>query len=284
MEVGRPGRRESENDARDAARDAGRRRGGPPRADGRGAYRGRPLRPLCVQVLCSQPPRWRTKEQTQPRRHPSQKRIPSPSSRTSASSLDSALDGDFHSRRPPSNKPARTHTSPPPFYQPYPYPKQWTLERKLDQRERSFWHHREDEWTHNIHGKFVLDVRHRTWCVFTDGIRKRQRTAAHEAEEAKMMQRATDGEGTADEADDLALETNDGSDGLPVRTLMSGRRAIEAVLKSSKAKVFESSAHDTIRVQIKVSRVLCFWPPARAPRKPSFVRHTTIIRGVLQRH
>lgn len=108
----------------------------------------------------------------------------------------------------------------------------------------------------HMDGEYITEVRQRVCSVYTNGVRTRQLAARKEWEEARLLQRpppktSADSE-DIDHAMDFQFITSREDKGIPVKTLMSGRRAIEGMLMSPKGKVFEKYPHDTIEVRIKV--------------------------------
>ncbi|RDX52858.1 hypothetical protein OH76DRAFT_1433680 [Lentinus brumalis] len=181
----------------------------------------------------------------------------------SASELLSALED-----RPTHLSSRYTRTSPPPHYNPYPYGRTWRLERPVLGEEQYLWYHREDEWMKLSTGGWNSDLRKRIFNKYVTGIRDKQHAARKEWEEQQLREksppiplRATpprelehlpiDPDSLVDHRFDLEFMTANQEKGFPVKTLLSGRRAIEKNMHSPKGVVFDNYYQDNIWVRIK---------------------------------
>ncbi|KAI1783417.1 hypothetical protein LXA43DRAFT_903615 [Ganoderma leucocontextum] len=177
--------------------------------------------------------------------------VPSAStSSTSSSSLASAfIEPAQRPRRPP-------RTEPPSWYNPYPYARSWTLERRVTQQELWSWHHREDDWPRvDSGGAWLLDIKHAVWSVYTNGVRARQHAACREWEEARLLENQPmtpkrKGDGVS-HGRDVRFQTFDWEEGIPVKALISGRRALQHFLRDANTEPFKGLGYDTIRVRMK---------------------------------
>lgn len=180
---------------------------------------------------------------------------PAPSTSTSSAS-SSSLAAAFSEPAPPPRRPPRTE--PPAWYSPYPYPRSWTLGRRVTQEELWAWHHREDDWPRvDGGGAWLIDIKHAVWSVYTNGVRARQQAARREWEEARLlanppMAPKRKGSGVS-HGRDVRFQTFDWDEGVPVRALIAGRRALQHLLRDANTEPFKGLRYDTIRVRMKVS-------------------------------
>ncbi|KAM5542707.1 hypothetical protein V8D89_003668 [Ganoderma adspersum] len=178
---------------------------------------------------------------------------PVPSASTSSAS-SSSLAAAFSEPAQPPRRPPRTE--PPTWYNPYPYPRSWALGRRVTQEELWAWHHREDDWPRvDGGGAWLIDIKHAVWSVYTNGVRARQQAARREWEEARLlanppMAPKRKGSGVS-HGRDVRFETFDWDEGIPVKALISGRRALQHLLRDANTEPFKGLRYDTIRVRMK---------------------------------
>ncbi|RPD59264.1 hypothetical protein L226DRAFT_441575, partial [Lentinus tigrinus ALCF2SS1-7] len=155
-----------------------------------------------------------------------------------------------------------------PHYNPYPYGRTWRLERPVLGDEQQMWYHREDEWMKISTGGWNEDLRKRIFNTLVIGIRDKQRVARNRWEEEQLRERSppvplratpppelehlpVDPDSLVDHRFDFEFMTAGQEKGFPVRTLLSGRRAIERNMHLPRGRVFDDYYQDNVWVRIK---------------------------------
>ncbi|KAI0781425.1 hypothetical protein BD413DRAFT_608572 [Trametes elegans] len=196
--------------------------------------------------------------------------VPTPAP-TASSSLLHALATEPPT--PPPRPPRRVRTSPPPGYNPYPYPQQWYLWGKLDPGELRFYHRRDDYWLHDIDGYKIKHVCDRVFCLATTRIEQMQRATRQREEDARLARPPAPEPLAPAEAAGVRVDLAevDGTPGLPARLMVSTRRALERGMLDPKAQCFANWPRDTLWVRVKWAAY-----PQHEPVRPITV---TIRRG-----
>ncbi|KAI0831667.1 hypothetical protein BC628DRAFT_540663 [Trametes gibbosa] len=189
---------------------------------------------------------------------------PAPTISTSSSLL--------HALTAPPPKPPRT--SPPPFYNPYPYEPQWKLDRTLAKHEQHFFHHREDYWMRDIRGFKIRHVKLRVVTVVINGVAERQARVRRALEEERLARPPPPAVGMAEMAGAVDFATADGQRGIPVKMLLASRRALESGMQNPKWKCFTDWHRDTEWVRIKWPA----YPEHTAPRSILVTRRVNLRR------
>ncbi|KAI8999080.1 hypothetical protein BD414DRAFT_476932 [Trametes punicea] len=184
---------------------------------------------------------------------------------SSESSLLHALAYELPILRPRA-APKRARTSPPPFYNPYPYPPQWRLMRVADDHEINFWRRRQDLWHQDVMGWQLYHIQCRVFGVVTSKIAKKQWEIKKQLEDARLAAQPPPDAGTVDQGTGVEFAMAEGKRGLPAKLLISTRRALERRMQDPKGKCFQDWPKETIWVRIK-------WPayPDHEPSRSIFV-------------
>ncbi|OSD02037.1 hypothetical protein PYCCODRAFT_1459264 [Trametes coccinea BRFM310] len=172
---------------------------------------------------------------------------PAPTLSTSSSLLNALAQAPTLQHRRTQNE----RSSPPPFYNPYPYGPQWRLFRVAMPDEVEFWRHRQDIWHQDAYGLPLYQVYGRVFGLVTAGIAKRQREAKKQFEDARLKAEPPPEPGTVDDGTCVEFVAADGRRGLPAKLLLSTRRAVERGMHSPKLKCLAGWPKDTIWVRVK---------------------------------
>ncbi|KAI9059722.1 hypothetical protein FKP32DRAFT_1595996 [Trametes sanguinea] len=173
--------------------------------------------------------------------------VPPPTFSTSSSLLNAIAHAPtFQFRRIQQER-----SSPPPFYNPYPYAPRWRLLRVALPDEVEFWRHRQDVWHQDAYGLPLYQVYRRVFGVVISGIAKRQLEAKKQLEEERLKAEPPPDPGTVDEGTFVEFVDVHGRRGLPAKLLLSTRRAIERGMQIPKVKCLGGWPKDTIWVRVK---------------------------------
>ena len=149
---------------------------------------------------------------------------------------------------------------------PHPYPPLWELEGLLAEKTSEVYHNREDTWMWQIDGEVVENVRDRVFGMVVAGVWAKQgrahvqwleeRAWARAREEAEAEAGGNEGGSAGDDGVDRRFDVRfamvDGTEGVAMASLLSGRRVLGRVLRSPKDKVFEDYGKESVRVRIQV--------------------------------
>ncbi|KAL1947269.1 hypothetical protein VTO73DRAFT_14230 [Trametes versicolor] len=142
-----------------------------------------------------------------------------------------------------------------PDYCPYPYPPSWKRSRTVCQQEADMFADPESHWMYLVTrlGGFMPHQNNRVWQAITYGIALKQAEARKALEDEALARPTPPVPGGVDDvaASDIVFMTADGRCGLPVKMLLTGRRALERGMRGPKVRCFENWPNDTEWVRIQ---------------------------------
>ncbi|TBU57085.1 hypothetical protein BD310DRAFT_574338 [Dichomitus squalens] len=164
---------------------------------------------------------------------------------SASSSLASAL-------TVPAPRPRPVRTEPPSWYNPYPYPRNWTFKKRLTQQETWDWNHVEDQWMHDKESdKRIVEVRDTTYQRYIAAVAARQTAARQEWEESQLLTNPRMVPGPEGESEkpsqDVYFETFYRDKGIPMGAVIAGRRELQHCLRDANKLPFKGSKCDTIK-------------------------------------